>query len=252
MRYEGKGNRRYGSFDSKKSPYRAEFSALDNKHFITDGKGFGFDKEKKEREPSNSSDRSSNVTGLCDIPGSGNSFDDSWFNDSSSLFDGDIGKLPDEPDFGFSSDEELNEEKSLEAKHKIDCIEKNSKVLILKTAPALNGWSSETEPCEKKETKRMKEGKKPVPYIHGCSSVMQINAKNSIMSFQAIEKMKTSYYRRASGATKRSRDAVVPTTIKRQRRTPCGPTLISDVDILSFASKIVGCPMCRCPSHLDS
>uniref|UniRef100_A0A7S3Z9A3 Uncharacterized protein n=1 Tax=Lotharella globosa TaxID=91324 RepID=A0A7S3Z9A3_9EUKA len=136
----------------------------------------------------------------------------------------DISSLPDCPDFGFSSDDE-------------DTVTNAPKSVDFKREPA---------------------PPKPQVYLDGGSSVLQIDARHSVMGAAAVAKMKRAFYRKslAAGWKRQRGEAENKSDSSKRLRSaqavasPSPLQLFSEELVRSFANRIVDCPICREPSHV--
>eukprot|EP00954_Amorphochlora_amoebiformis_P025853 1375711-Amorphochlora_amoeboformis.AAC.1 len=204
------------------------FSLLDNKHDMSESKGFSnpyiSTPERKEQDYRASSS-GSRCTSPCLSPS---------LLPIGRTQDHEIGKLPDRPDFGFSDDDE-----------------DTHKPQDFVTQPSFpNPLDDALQRL--KRFREWKQRNRPSFRQHAGGSVLQIDARNSIMGRKAVDKLKRQFYQKAT-SFKRSRDDSKGSSPKKRLKTE------RDVDehqrfsesiLKQFAVQIVGCPLCREPSHL--
>eukprot|EP00472_Partenskyella_glossopodia_P008915 CAMPEP_0197526664 /NCGR_PEP_ID=MMETSP1318-20131121/18755_1 /TAXON_ID=552666 /ORGANISM="Partenskyella glossopodia, Strain RCC365" /LENGTH=379 /DNA_ID=CAMNT_0043080939 /DNA_START=21 /DNA_END=1160 /DNA_ORIENTATION=+ len=158
----------------------------------------------------------------------------------SRLVDNEIRSLPDQPDFGFSSDDE-------------DPDDYKSNSSSTATEPALSSCGSETEPAIFKRVteyfRRSPVPSEPKTYSSFGESVMHINARQSVLGPEALARLKKGFYKKAvsAGWKKRQRgddgDGYAQSSPKRARSAESQD--FSEKDLQKFCLSIVGCPLCR-------
>jgi len=220
---------------------------LDNKHIKTDTKGSGSSQCGLECKSQEYSGLRSGARKNCDSPiihVPSVPFEPS-FGDTLGGLDIGINMLPENPDFGFSSEDEDDAAS--------DNVTQDSAVFNSSSSSTSN-YTKTLSTCERKELPR--ENK---PYF-GAGSILQVNARQSILNPEAIAKMKKTFYRKSLAAGwKRHREdnksaSGVQGAGKRARKEPFSvpvTELFSEELLKSFVNRIVSCPICRVPSHTE-